>query len=296
MTNTFTVVVNDPTVNPSQLLPQFLNSLGPGVVLLPDHALENFNENPYIVGSDNWHTFRALKRQRDLDWLKRFAKTPDVPVVKLPSKRRLSQPAFKPEFETLHDIRLRLCNGAIFIGANMFYVRDVLEAEDDYLLLLRDVDSVEYKCMYSKTPDIDLRSPEPQYIMYEDKPVFFMRPPWRQHRQALNHENIAVKHIGSKEFIHGEPREVMRGISRESMIWSQTYCDLMMKMRALRSLRLSKNVTFWRKDRTVLAAEYKGRELGEVHEDTIFVSDTDVQKPWIRRDVREIGCVVKEKS
>lgn len=280
--------VHPTTTNPSCLRGPYLAVWGVNPISVQD-AFDHWGENPFLPGSQNYYEAMLFQKNMQKRYAERFLKYDDPPIKRLPSKRRIMQPTLKLQFDSLHDARMRLANGCIFIGAELYYVRDVHELEGKYLLLLKGPDGKEYKIWYD-SPDIDLRSPEPQYITYEDYPVYIMRSPARQQRQSINYDNLHGKRVGSLQTMNCDPRIFMKeGMSRETILWSPQLLDLMSKIKALRQLRLSRDIAIHRKDEKLMV-EYRGRELGVLQEDAITVDEQDYGRPWIRRDTRMIGC------
>jgi hypothetical protein len=249
--------------------------------------------NPYLLGSNNHATFEIIRATHEKTLIDRFDKYDFAPIVRMPSKRRISQPAFRLDFETLHDIRLRLQSGAIFIGAEMYFVSDIYAIEDDFLLLVKDKDGKTFKCWYKKTPEIDLRSPEPQYFTEESRPSYFMRSPRRQNRQAVCYDNCYAKPVNNREFHTIDPRLFMSGMSRDVLQWDSALSRFMAHNKIIASVRMSRDLAFYRADSKTIKAEYRGRELGTVEDDYIIMDELDAKKPWIRRDVNLIGCRVR---
>lgn len=282
--------------NPSNLRTHFLRIVGEGVRFTPEDGIANFNENPFLEGTEQFIQYNALTRDRREAVERQFLKYPDVPIIQLPSKRRLSQPTLKMPFESLHDIRMRLTHGYVFVGATLFYVNDVREIEGDFLLILQDTNDQKFKCWYNKTNCIDLRTPEPQYITEDNLPGFFFRPPYKQQRQAINHDNTYVKTVGKTNPHHCHPKALVKGLSRECLVWKPVIYDLMTKARAVQSLRLSKDIAVYRNEQDQLMAEYRGRPLGEVKDDTIFCHPLDAKKNWINRDAAAVGCTLRGKE
>lgn len=245
--------------------------------------------NPFLRGSEEygWVENRLATEAQRQD--RKYAEIPDAPIVPFTvSKRRMEQPVFKFHFDTLHDIQLRLRHTLIFVGARLFYVRDIVMFEQDFLLLLENETGQLYKLPY-KSEFIDLRSPEPQYLQNGPEPVYLLRPPYRQQRQGIMRDNISCRLVGRQHNINLSTKQLMQGISTDINQWVEGFTELMIRHRALPSLRLSKNVAFFVQENTILA-EYRGRLLGEVHENTVTIDEYDMHRPWIVNNIRSIGC------
>jgi hypothetical protein len=301
MTNTAMAPAGTPasnSVNPSNLTPHFVDYFGAGAVITPDMAWAQWSgqRNPYIPGSPQYDAFVAYHAEKMEREKKKYMKYPEVPLELKPSKRRLSQPRLKMDFETLHDIRLRLCNSLIFIGSKLWYVREIIALDDDFMLLVEDEEAKLFRTMYKQEVNIDLRSPEPQYFVYENAPAYLVRYPGRQQRQGVNSDTVYGRYVGMGEqvFRLHQYKWLMRSLDTEMISWDAKLADLMIKAQAFRALRMSKDIAFFH-DRTKngVYAEYRGRLLGRIKENTILVDDTDAKKPWINRDVNKIGCSLK---
>lgn len=293
--------MTDTLPNPANLRPRFIGYFGPGYVnVTPQNAWDHFHgsDNPFISGSPQDAEYRAIQQKamekERAKWLKLPELTPEIH----PTKRRMNMPRLKIKYETLHDIRLRLQHTLIFVGSNLFYVRDVQELDGDFLLILNDSSGITYRCWYNQSDAIDLRTPEPQYIVVEDRqPAFLTRLPGRSQRQGLCSDNAYARWVGSSGtdlFRVHNFNWMMRNIKSDPVLWSSTLYDLMVKAEAFRSVRLSKDIAFYT-DSTALHAEYRGRELGVVNDNEISVSEQDAARPWIGRDVRNIGCLLTAK-
>lgn len=227
--------------------------------------------------------------------VQKYLDLPEAPVVKFGSKRRLQQPTLKLPFSSLHDIRLRLNGTMVFIGSTLYLVRDIFDVDGDFLMKLEDKDGKKFRSWYHRG-DVDLRSLEPQYVTVSNVPGFVFRPPGRIQRQGMCNENLLFKHVGqSQDNAHrlDSYHELMKGLSTDINPWSPAFSSLMVKMRALPALRLSKNVAFFT-DKDKVRAEYKGRLLGEVYDDVVMLDEDDYRRPWIRDAVLQVGCTAKE--
>jgi hypothetical protein len=287
-----------PNTNPSNLTPQYLDYFGFGSVITPDMAWAQWSgqRNPFLPDSPQHAEFVQYAAHKAEQEKRKYMKYPEVPIEIKPSKRRLSQPRLKMDFETLHDIRLRLCNSLIFIGSKLWYVRDIVALEDDFMLLVENEDQKLFRVMYKQEQNIDLRSPEPQYFVYENAPAYLVRYPGRQQRQGVNSDTAYGKYVGvgDQTFRLHHYRWLMQSLDTEMISWDAKLYDLMVKAQAFRALRMSKDIAFFH-DRTKngVYAEYRGRLLGRIRDDVILVDDTDAKKPWINRDVNKIGCTLK---
>lgn len=292
---TFTTAqLADPVLNPSHLDNRHLTYFGPGTRLNPQAAWDHFHgtRNPFLPDSAEYAEYvqlcATITEKERVKWLK----LPEYPAIIRPSKRRLSMPRFKMQFDTEHDARLRLCSSFIFIGKDLCFCRDVRKLDNDYLLIVEVAEGGKtYRVWYSHDA-VDLRSPEPQYIVYQDRPAFFGRQPNKTQRQGINTENAYIRFVGHQEFsrVH-DFSWMMKKMDVDNTLWTPTLSDLMVKAEAFSALRLSKNIAFYRDGNSVFS-EYRGRRLGEVNDDTIKVDEVD-RKPWIDRDVKQVGCTLR---
>ncbi len=233
------------------------------------------------------------------------AAPPQIPTIpgrlmKLPeavpagqAKRRLIQPPFKLHLETLSDAHLRLSHTVVFVGATPYYVHDVYQGSGDFLLTMETWEGKVYRIWYSN-PHLDLRNPEPQYIMYQEKPGLLYRRPTRQQRQGLSHDNAFVKHVGGRRYRPENIHEVLRGLQETGVcMWDAKYWELMQKLRAFSALRLSPSIAVYLEG-PQLKTEYKGRLLGDLNEDVVSVTEEDFNRPWIKRAVSVVGCNLRK--
>lgn len=279
--------------NPNNLRPNFLRMVVARNFPATE-AIGAFTENPYIEGTPQFVQYNELNRDRARADADRWLRLPEVPVMILPTKRRLGQPTFKLPFENLHDLRMRLAGGYLFVGSKLYYCSDARELEGDFLLILRDDQDRNYRCWYNKTQGIDLRTPEPQYVTEENVPGYFFRIPVKQQRQAVNHDNMYIKRVGTERIGHFHPLSLVKGLTRECVQWRPMLADLF-KGYSLNSLRLSKDIAVYRDGDDKLIAEYRGRNLGEIRDDRILVDELDVSKIWIHRDAGAVGLQVRGK-
>jgi hypothetical protein len=218
---------------------------------------------------------------------------PELELIPIRQKRRVDQPRFKIEYDNLNDIRMRLINSIVYVGGGAYYVTDVTTYKKEYWLILRDDKGKRWSVPYGATAEINLRTPEPRYLQVKTTPMFFIRTPAREQSQGLSGRNVMVKPVGTaKDYQRWhELTDILTGLSScDPDPWSELYADLMVKKRLFPSIRLSNHVAFYLDHQDKLLAEYKGRYLGEVQDDTIHVDARDYARPWIARDVSEIGC------
>jgi hypothetical protein len=230
--------------------------------------------NPFRAGTESYEPYQQKLIAWDIDRKKnKYKGIPEVTVVIKPSKRRLSQPILKPTFETWHDIELRLRNTMIFVGSEPYHVIETVQDGKDYLLFLLDKNGKKCKVPYYACEHIDLRSPEPQYFIYQSQPAFLRRTQARSQRQGWCYENSACNYVGQTRTWRTENiGDVMVGLNTDPFPWSSGYSNLMKAQ--VRALRLSRDVAVYL-DKNGINAEYRGRLLGPVQEDTITVDDFD---------------------
>jgi hypothetical protein len=134
---------------------------------------------------------------------------------------------------------------------------------------------------------------EPQYVTLNG-PQFVFRPPARSQKQGMSHENLRMKAPGQTHYNQPDVSRLIKFFNSPSIRWTPDYSRLMSVEGALPSLRLSKDIAFYH-DRGV-KAEYKGRFLGFVHDDNIYIDCNDAKRPWIVEAVQNIGCSAKPKE
>jgi hypothetical protein len=243
----------------------------------------------YGMSVEDWVAAQEKKVEKHLSTY------PEIDVPPLPPKRRLTQPRFKLVYENRDDLWSRIGNSFIWVGSSVFFVEDVYEHKHEFWLILSDGKGKRYKAAYNANTSIDLRSPEPQYINLDSGPAFITRKPDRQFIQGMSRGNIYIKSIGKSRFNRlDDMYELIPGLSdTESLMWQPNYLDLMLKTRALRTLRLSQSIAFYRNKENQLYAEYRGRPLGVVNDDCVELDERDYVRPWIKQDLHEIGCTAK---
>lgn len=224
---------------------------------------------------------------------------PEVPIVDLPMKRRVTQPRFKLHYDTVKDFNLRLGNSIIHVGRLPYYVREIVQNKDDIILVVEDEKKSKGKITYQKNEAIDLRTPEPQYLMLDSYTVRLTRPPFRQQVQGLHSQNSFIQRVGkdNEGCYHWEnPYELLWALKEgmNTITWDKETVNLMLKYRALKTLRLSGNVAAYRVGSDIFI-EYKGRGLGELQDNWVRVDDLDMKQPWIKKDLQEVNLVMRGK-
>lgn len=288
------------TLNVNNYTNHYKSVFGPSfttVQAVYDHIGPHHGNNPFLLGSPECLEFQSLVDAYNLQRLQEhLGSAKELQVSRRPSKRRMPQPLFKPTYETLHDIRMRLERCLLFIGSELYYVREIMAdtATKDFVLSLLDKDGKKFFVRYNRCTDIDLRTPEPQYVTVQREPLYFIRPPYRQQRQGLAPENFGCRKVGSGDSqlirLH-ELTLLMQGLSTDILPFSTNYNELIDRG-VLPSLRLSKDVALYR-EKSSTKAEYRGRFLGVVSGNEIHLDSDDFQKPWIRRAVEAVACVPK---
>lgn len=256
-----------------------------------DHASEILMQHALHPGS---------LRKSSLDKILSY---PEVEVIERPSKRRLPQPRYKMDYEALPDFQRRLQNTIIFVGSDPYYVKDVVAGQGDFILHLVDEKKKNFHVKYS-CPFIDARTPEPKYLQLPDYGAgFFARLPKRQQSQGWGHQNTFFKLVGiNHPWTPINDWLPIVGIFKrsDSVVWTPVIKDMMVSLRLFSGAKLSDKIAmfhdpFCRIDKKhELWAEYKGRILGPVEDQTIFCRTKDTEQPWIRRDIQTIGFEIQE--
>lgn len=221
-------------------------------------------------------------------------------IAKLPAlrpegilKRRVRQPVFKLRLDRMEDVNLRLVGSLVTVGGRLFRVAEVVKTDGEFVCLVEDGDRTMYHIPYSH-PELDLRTPEPQYFMDGDTPAFFWRHPARQQQQGVTDRTLVVKTVGQEAMRGVNTYQFLKGMqdTQQTVLWSPTYGDIMTKLKALRSLRLSPATAIYRLN-SDLIVEYRGRPLGVLEENVVQTDAEDAARPWIVRDMQRIGLAVK---
>lgn len=259
-----------------------------------DHIRRRYGRgrNPFVAGTELHAAFQHEEHEFNNRENRRWLTLPEVQAVPTPSKRRLEQPRVRLRFESLHDIQLRLLGTCVFVGAELYYVKDIVALNDDYLLVVVGKDGKSRRVWYA-CPLLDLRSMEPQYVAV-DGPVYVYRPPMRSQKQGMSSENLRAKRPGPHPTSMIDPKSVLPNFGAPALQWSSQYAELMAVEGALPALRLSKDVAFYRHLKHT-QAEFRGRPLGYVHEDTVYIDSDDARRPWVTSAIQQIGCQTKTK-
>jgi hypothetical protein len=224
-------------------------------------------------------------------------KIPIIDVPSIPPKRRIPQPRFKIEFENVDSLWARVGNTFIWVGPHVFHVEEVKQHKGEFWLLLNDGRGGRFRTPYKLNSNIDLRSPEPQYLNLNDYGACFVtRRPERQFLQGMSRGNMFFKRAGASRMYRMEDMwDLIPGLRDiDNLKWQTSYWELMVKSRALKTLRMSAAIAFYRDKEEKLIAEYRGRPLGYVLDDCVEMDEKDYEKPWIKQDLHEIGCTTRK--
>lgn len=255
----------------------------------------NHNGNPFRSVTDQYTQYQdMLVAAESARKKKKYSSIEEVKVVVRPSKRRLSQPILKPVYETWHDIEMRLKGTMIFVGSDPFQVMETIPDGKDYTLIVTDKTGKKGKVPYYACEHIDVRSPEPQYFLYNSQPAFLRRPPFRQQQQGFSYGNSSCNYVGQDRTWRADNiPEVMVGLNTDPFPWNTGYQQIMKAQ--VRSLRLSKDIAVYLSAKGKgLVAEYKGRDLGPINENEITVDEHDYGKPWIRQAVESVSMRLRQ--
>lgn len=264
--------------------------------------LSHMGRNPFADDTQmrlDWSRRIELQRQererggmaRATRWINSYPKLIIPP--RLGSKRRLEQTVLKLPFDNLHDIKLRIERSYIFIGSNLYFVVEVRTHENDFALLVNGGDGVNSIVMYSD-PAIDLRTPEPQYILFDRAPVFLSRVVGRSQKQGLSNENTVGVSVWPKHTMRvcDNTRALVNGISNTVFTWSPYYMNLL-KSGMMPSLRLSKDIAVYH-DGKETKVDFRNRQMGSVEDDTALLNSRDCERPWITSALADVGLRVRE--
>jgi hypothetical protein len=235
--------------------------------------------------------YKTWQDQRAWSYL---SAVPELTFPSLPPKRRHNQPKHKIAYETRDDLWDRLGNTFIWIGPNLYCLDDIREYKGEFWLIVNSGSGQHFRIAYS-SKDIDLRSPEPQYLNVADTASFVTRRAERQFQQGNSRSNIFYKKVGKSNFHRFENLwELIPAFKNaENLIWVPAYQNLV-KQRAVSALRLSPCVAIYRDHKSErIVAEYRGRPLGYVEDNCVLLDEHDYGKPWSRNDLHEVGCTTK---
>lgn len=243
---------------------------------------------PPVAMTEEQMISQANNHQRD-----QIMALPEVPVVTRPSKRRLIQPKLKHEYLNLQDYNLRLLGTLISVGSDLYYVRNIAQDGKDFIFQVQNAKKKNFKLNYTKSGDVDLRTPEPKYTIYRDNHGWLFRLPIRQQKQGLCNENLRFKNVGSPRVdgTHDAYGIITAFQPRDNLVWTNDYRSLMMTANLFHRARLSdKLAVFKSDDGESLWAEYRGRPLGKIDDNVVIAElPADAEQPWIKRDCLRVG-------
>lgn len=264
------------------------------------HQIQNNRRDPVPPPAewDDEHFWNYILRNAldylPVDWMEELQRVdyPELNVEEIVSGRRITLPPFHLPYETVEEIQMRLMGTIILIKNNPFYVENVIRKNNDYHLVVSNEEEERTIVKYNQG-QLDLRSPEPGYINTEGGSYYFVRPPNRQQRQGIIYNQIFLKKIGSEEmFSPHNKNAVMIGLKfRDVQPWTSELCNLLQR-RIISNMRLSNSIAIYI-DHRKIKSEYKGRFLGEVHDDTILLDDRD-RRPWILSDLKDVSMRSKQ--
>lgn len=207
-------------------------------------------------------------------------------------KRKLPASPFRLPIDNARDLEMRLRGSVIYVGPEPVTVEAVFALEGDLWLYITDAEGKNYRVKYNH-PKVDCRTADPKYLVYNHRPFYFLRYPSRHQKQGMDSTNTSLKAVGEQDVQRVDSlRRLCEALTDlPTLEWTPQYSDLMVKAKAFRSLRLSSDVAFFVRDG--LCAEYKGRELGAVHDNDILLDENDFAQPWIKEEILKIGCQAK---
>lgn len=227
---------------------------------------------------------RLKKKQLD-----RLMETPELEVP------WTAERPFKNKIDDIADAVRRYESCVFFVAGKPLYVAQVFQKDDDFQMIVYGADQKKRRVSCSH-PYVSFRCPAARYIQLDSNPFFLSRMPVRQQQQGLCHTNAKLKAPGTSEW--GGLRRMSDYLgaleNTEIMPWDERLEDFVRKKRLLRSVRLSNDVAVYREDSQghSLAVEYKGRELGELTEDTVLIPKAEPE--WVRKSVTAVSLKLKE--
>lgn len=241
--------------------------------------------------------YLASVRQSRLQTIAKYLKAyAALPVNPTPVKRRLPQRPFKfKDYNSTDDIMRRIRRTMVLIGKHLYFVGEIAVGENDFLLIVWDHKGDAYRVWYSD-PNVDLRAPDPRYLMINHRPYYVSRWPTRTQTQGVERNNTYGKPAGSHDFVPIPDFSLLLKAweTQEDVVWDKSYSDLMTKLKAIRGLRLSNDIAvYFRPEEEEVWAEYKGRSIGIINGNTVKCDDMDAKCPWIYKDFRVVGLEMR---
>jgi hypothetical protein len=270
----------------------------------------NFTTQPMTEGEysvlyhDVRHRYRLWQqqqvneaREREVD----YSHLPELDTDKLPNAfpGRPALPPFKLPYDTIEEVRMRLRQTVIFIKNHPFIVHDCQtnrknpDVDGRFKLVLEDRDLKQSIIPLDKATD--LRGCPPSYVVRDGQVGYLNRIPARVNTQGMTPQNTTIRRVGTYGGLQFNLRSLVQFCApRKAVKWSESLSELIVND-ALREVRLDSNVAIFAKPSTEkLYAEYKGRRIGEIKEQTVIPDDPDdLVQPWIVDDLRTVNLELR---
>lgn len=205
----------------------------------------------------------------------------------------IAEPFFL-ELDNIQDVRRRVENTIIFVKNNPVVVNSVdTIAPHKFTLNVSDRTGKSHEVLYDKA-NVDLRTPLPQYIVYNDTAVWMYRSATQQQQQGLTQNNISLKPVGRDSNARmGDRLALLRGlIPLEDCPYDDTIYRLVSVYGAITSLRLSARVAIYRLPDGGVGVEYKGRRLGAANKHVVSVDPVEL-RPWVVSDFKAVNMELR---
>jgi hypothetical protein len=220
---------------------------------------------------------------------------PELNLDTLPHRplRRRELAPFKINYETFQEIKLRLNNTVISIKGHAFLVSKIKQyAPGKFVLALTDSLG---KLVSVKYDDLqDLRTIPPMYVV-SGMTGWLRRVPGRVYQQGINRQNTFLSDVAGRGVVANlDCARLVKNLgTRENRVWNETMSGLV-KQGELPVIRLSDDIAVKRDEDNSILACYRGRSLGKILDNEVFVMDEDdLLQGWIERATKEVGLELR---
>lgn len=219
----------------------------------------------------------------------RYKSFDDMPEGKIDPSRTVKLPPICPKYESQEEANLRL-KGCIFEIKNLPYLVEnvVLKLRGHLDLYVEGADRVQYMVSVPECP-VSFRSLEPGYIMRNGRTEYICRAPAKVYRQGWNQENLRYKPPGPQEWRKLDNiYSILKPLSNRTNLEYSNAVFTMFQKGIVTSVRLSNTVAMYENDGEH-HLEYKGRFLGKMKENEVFVDDVCEKMSWVEADLHKVG-------
>lgn len=215
----------------------------------------------------------------------------DLDALVVTPLRRHELKAFKIDYETYAEIKLRLLNTIIAVKGHPFLVQKIAQTPQGFKLAVSNGTKT-FAVMYNDLTD--LRSLPPMYVNSPSYPGWLCRRPGRVYQQGMNRSNTQLLSIDGKAAVSNLDATyfVKTFHKRQTRAWDTTLHSLL-EGGEIGSIRLSDDVAV-KNDKGKILACYRGRFLGKIKDADVLVGDEDdLLQQWIERSVKEVGLELR---